>query len=432
MRLDLIIQLIEQFRSRMAQQRYFDRYTLLLDPLQLMEGQHRIDLPQRPLEVLATLVQADGGAVSKQKLMELVWKSTYVDVGNITQAIFQLRRALGKRHDGGEFIETVSGEGYRLAPSAQPSLQPSNDRRSRFRPIAATIEQSHFQRLVESIEDYAIYMLDCAGRVRTWNAGAQRTKGFLKAEAIGRHFSMFFPPEDVASGWPEQELAKAARLGHFSGEGWRLRKNGERFWASFVITAMRSSDGRLIGFAKVVRDLTESKRQQDSLLRAQAELRRERDMLAAAAECSMDGLYICEAIRGSSGEIEDFAFTYLNSNVEKRLAVPREVLLGGRMCELLPYHRSLGLFDRYKAVVETRQPFVDEFLIHHTLVTPEWVRVQALPLGDGLAITSSDITARKHAEQRAADLAKELEMFRSASAERAETSPREIEAESAG
>lgn len=403
----------------MSQHRHFDRYTLLLDPLQLMEGQHRIDLPQRPLEVLATLVQADGAAVSKQKLMELVWKSTYVDVGNITQAIFQLRRALGKRHDGGEFIETVSGQGYRVASSAQPSIHAPNDRRSRFRPSPASIEQGHFQRLVECIEDCAIYMLDCAGRVKTWNAGAQRTKGFVKTEVLGRHFSMFFLPEEVSAGSPEQELAKASRLGHFAGEGWRLRKSGERFWASFTITAMRSTEGKLIGFAKVVRDLTESKRQEDSLLRGQAELRRERDMLAAAAECSMDGLYICEAIRDASGEIEDFVMTYLNSNIQRRLAVPREVLLGGRMCELLPYHRSLGLFDRYKTVVETRQPFVDEFQIKDALVKPEWVRVQALPLGDGLAITSSDITARKHAEQRAAELAEELATLRSATARQA-------------
>ncbi len=172
----------------MTQHRHFDRYTLLLDPLALMEGQHRINVAQRPLEVLATLVQAEGQAVSKQNLMEVVWKSTHVDVGNITQAIFQIRKTLGKRNDGGEFIETVPGEGYRLAPSAKPSIHSPNDRRSRFRAVSTTFEPSLFQQLVEGVEDYAIYMTDCAGRIKTWNAGAQRSSGVAKSEVLGRHF----------------------------------------------------------------------------------------------------------------------------------------------------------------------------------------------------------------------------------------------------
>ncbi len=197
-------------------------------------------------------------------------------------------------------------------------------------------------------------------------------------------------------------------MGRHEGEGWRLRKNGERFWASYVLTAIRSPSGGLIGFAKVVRDLSTRKRLEDALLTADAVLRRERDRLHAAAESSMNALYVCEAVRDSQGEIEDFVFTYLNSNVEKMLALPRNDLLGGRMCELLPFNRSRGLFDAYKRVVATGEPFVSEFPILESLVMSQWVRVQALRMGDGLAITASDITALKAAEEHAAILAKAL------------------------
>ena len=95
----------------MRQPQHFDRYTLHTDPLKLTEGHRKIEVAQRALEVLAALVLAEGAVLSKQDLMDLVWKDTHVDAGNITQTIFLLRRTLGERHDGGAFIETVSGEG---------------------------------------------------------------------------------------------------------------------------------------------------------------------------------------------------------------------------------------------------------------------------------------------------------------------------------
>ncbi len=116
-----------------------------------------------------------------------------------------------------------------------------------------------FRILVESVEDYAIFMLDTTGHVATWNAGAQRSKGYAAAEIIGRHFSVFYPQVDVIAGKCEHELAEAARVGRFEDEGWRLRQDGSRFWANVVITALRDSTGTLIGFGKVTRDLTARK-----------------------------------------------------------------------------------------------------------------------------------------------------------------------------
>ena len=113
--------------------------------------------------------------------------------------------------------------------------------------------------LVESVVDYAIYMLDPSGRVASWNAGAQRMKGHAATEVLGQHFSMFFTPEDVAAGRPERELAIARAEGRFEDELMRLRKDGSAFWANVVVTPLRSESGDLVGFAKVTRDLTKER-----------------------------------------------------------------------------------------------------------------------------------------------------------------------------
>ncbi len=125
-----------------------------------------------------------------------------------------------------------------------------------------SIEQSEerFRLLVEGVKDYAIFMLDPQGRVASWNAGAERIKGYTAEEVLGRHFALFYPPEAVATGWPERELEMARAEGRFEDEGWRLRKDGSLFWANVVITALWDDHGNLRGFAKVTRDLTERKR----------------------------------------------------------------------------------------------------------------------------------------------------------------------------
>src|SRR5206468_7079998 len=102
-----------------------------------------------------------------------------------------------------------------------------------------------------------IILLDPDGRVTSWNVGAQRIKGYAAEEIIGQHFRRFYPEEAVEQGWPDQELKVARRDGRFEDEGWRLRKDGSRFWANVVITALRDEGGNLIGFGKITRDLTE-------------------------------------------------------------------------------------------------------------------------------------------------------------------------------
>jgi len=125
--------------------------------------------------------------------------------------------------------------------------------------------EQRFRLLVDSITDYAIVVLDPAGHVATWNPGAQRIEGYAPEEIIGRHFSTSYPEEAVASGHPEEALRIATERGRFEEEGWRIRKDGSRFWASVVITALRDSSGILIGFGKITRDLSQLREHEESL-----------------------------------------------------------------------------------------------------------------------------------------------------------------------
>jgi PAS domain S-box-containing protein len=133
--------------------------------------------------------------------------------------------------------------------------------------------EERFKLLVQSVRDYAIFMLDPDGHILTWNAGAERFKGYRAEEIIGQHFSRFYPPEVVASGLPEHELRVASETGVFEDEGWRVRKDGTLFWANVVITAMRNADGELLGFAKVTRDLTQRRAHEEDLRRSEERLR---------------------------------------------------------------------------------------------------------------------------------------------------------------
>ncbi|HSI42178.1 MAG TPA: PAS domain S-box protein [Xanthobacteraceae bacterium] len=132
--------------------------------------------------------------------------------------------------------------------------------------------QEQFRLLVQSVIDYSIYMIDPTGRITSWNLGAKRIKGYAPEEIIGDHFSRFYTPEDRQNGEPARALDIAGREGRFEKEGWRLRKDGSRFWAHVVIDAIRAEDGTLLGFAKVTRDITERRETQRALERSREAL----------------------------------------------------------------------------------------------------------------------------------------------------------------
>jgi len=133
-------------------------------------------------------------------------------------------------------------------------------------------EGEDFRLFIDAVKDYAIFALDSTGHIRTWNEGAQRLKGYAASEIIGEHFSRFYPTEDVQRGKPLWELEVATLEGRVEDEGWRVRKDGSRFWADVVITATRNQAGQLIGFTKITRDFTERMRAQEALARTNAEL----------------------------------------------------------------------------------------------------------------------------------------------------------------
>ncbi len=172
----------------------------------------------------------------------------------------------GQRKDGSEFpvdimltpVETSAG---RIVLSVIRDV--SEQRRAQEALLNA---EARFHAIIESIGDYAIFMLDTGGNVVTWSQPAQRIKGYTPGEIIGRHFSVFYTPEDLAAGKPRRALHIAATQGRFEEECWRVRKDGSRFWAGVVIAAMHGSDGNLTGYTKVTRDFTDRKTLEESIL----------------------------------------------------------------------------------------------------------------------------------------------------------------------
>jgi PAS domain S-box-containing protein len=166
---------------------------------------------------------------------------------------------------------------------------------------------------IDGLKDFAIFMLDPVGRVATWNAGAHRFQGFEAAEIIGRDFACFFSPEDVALGKPQEEIRSAARDGHFEDEGWRFRKDGSKFWANVILTAVRNSEHELIGFGQVIRDITDRKRSAEQF--------------RLAIEAAPTGMLMMD---------ESGAIVLVNAQVEKLFGYLRAELLGQKIEILVP------------------------------------------------------------------------------------------------
>jgi PAS domain S-box-containing protein len=217
-------------------------------------------------------------------------------------------------------------------------------------------EEQRMRLLVRSVTDYAIYLLDPEGKVATWNPGAERFKGYQAEEIIGRHFSSFFTPEDVASDLPGRALRTAAREGRFEAEGWRLRKDGTRFWVHAIIDPIRGDDGELIGFAKVTRDITDKKRAHDELEAAREALAQSQKLQALGeltGGIAHDFNNLMTVIAGASDFLlknrdlpEETKIRYLQSIIDtagRATTLTNHLLAFGRRQALSPIVMDLGL-----------------------------------------------------------------------------------------
>jgi len=260
-----------------------------------------------------------------------------------------------------------------------------------------------FRLLVQGREDVAIFMLDGAGRVSTWNSGAERIKGYRAEEIVGRHFSVFYPPEAVDAGTPARLLALAARDGRVEDEGWRVRKDGSRFWAEVMITALRDSEGAVTGFAKVTRDLTERKEAEDALRQSEQTFQL---LVESVQDCAIFML-------DPEGRVASW-----NASAERIKGYRAHEILGEHFSTFYPPedvaqgkpHWALELAER-----EGRHE--DEGWRVRKDGTRFWANAVISPMRDprggliGYAEVTRDLTQRRRSEQALAESNQELERF---------------------
>ena len=256
-------------------------------------------------------------------------------------------------------------------------------------PIGRVPQQSEdrFKLLVEGVKDYAIFMLDTEGRVMTWNAGAERFKGYAAAEIIGQHFSRFYPPEALARGLPAHELEVAKEAGSFEDEGWRVRKDGSLFWANVVITALRDPGGNLLGFSKITRDLTQRRAHEQALRQSEERFRLLVEGVKDYAIFMLD----------ANGFVASW-----NSGAERIKGYSADEIIGKHFSLFYPAEaRESGWPEHELQMAAERGSFIDEGWRLRKDGTRIWVHVTITALRDdggrlrGYAKLTRDLTDRK-------------------------------------
>jgi len=254
--------------------------------------------------------------------------------------------------------------------------------------VLADPTDQQFRLLVSSVTDYAIYLLDGAGRVASWNAGAERIKGYRADEIVGRSFSQFYSPEDRAQGVPERALDRARREGRFEGEGWRLRKDGSRFWAMVVIDTVRNDAGEVIGFAKITRDISE-RREMEQRLRESEERMRAFTTHSPALMCMKD---------------RDGRYRFANDRFLERYNLRPEQVLGRTDAELFPRRQALAAAAHDAEVLARGEPL--QYEERASMADGQRVSlVSKFPVFDAtgvvtaIGVVASDITDRRVTEQ---------------------------------
>lgn len=208
---------------------------------------------------------------------------------------------------------------------SMPALAPMN--------IETPTEQ-RLQLLIEAVVDYGIFMLDPEGHILSWNSGAEKLKGYRREEILGQHFSIFYPPEAIASGWPQEELRLAKARGRFEDEGWRIRQDGSRFWANVVITALYGPMGELSGYAKITRDLTERRRHEEELRASEERFRLLVDSVRDYAIFMLDPNGVVQSWNIGAQAIKGYAATEIIGRHFSAFYTPEDLAAGKPEAEL--------------------------------------------------------------------------------------------------
>jgi PAS domain S-box-containing protein len=252
-----------------------------------------------------------------------------------------------------------------------------------------------YRLLIESVIDYAIFMLDPEGHVTTWNPGAARFKGYSEAEILGQHFSRFYTEPDRASGLPARALATAAHKGSFEHEGWRVRKDGTRFWANVVIDSIRAPSGELLGFAKITRDLTERKLAEDALRQSEEQFRL---LVQGVVDYA---IYMLD----TEGRVTNW-----NSGAERIKGYTADEILGRHFsCFYLEEDIAAGIPEQALATALREGKYEKESLRRRKDGTRFWAHVVIDPIRDasgrhiGFAKITRDVTARRATEEALAE-----------------------------
>jgi PAS domain S-box-containing protein len=262
--------------------------------------------------------------------------------------------------------------------------------------------EERFRLLVTSVRDYAIFMLDPTGHVQTWNAGAEQIKGYAAKDIIGCHFSRFYPPDSIKRGLPDAELRGATMQGRFEDEGWRVRKDGSRFWANVIITAVRNPAGYLVGFSKITRDLTERRRHEEALRESEERFRLLFDGVTEYAIMLLD---------------EEGFVTSWNVGAERIKGYTSEEIIGKHLSHFYP-SEAIAANKPWQdlAVARSEGRLADEGWRVRKDGTLFWANTVITALKDkdgrpyGFAKVTQDLTQRRHAETLA-DTAQRMHEF---------------------
>jgi PAS domain S-box-containing protein len=263
-----------------------------------------------------------------------------------------------KKRDGTEFPVGLSLASWRVADKVHVTGIMRDMTEHKRAEESLRRSEERLRQLVESATDYAIFSLDPDGYVRSWNRGAERTKGYKAEEIIGQHFSRFYPPEDIERGKPERELEAARTDGRVEDEGWRVRKDGSQFWANVIITALHDEHGQLIGFSKITRDLTERKRAEEQVLALNRELElRNMELVAVNKELESFSYSVSHDLRAPLRAIDGFSAAVLEDcrdklDAQARADLERVRAASVRMGELIDNLLKLARTARREMVHE--------------------------------------------------------------------------------